>query len=160
MTEEHLRTQKIKLLKALETCEDSKSVKRKIHFNSLINITNVLIDFTNKKRPQELREQISGYYDLIFEKQLIFDKYESLENYVKYIHPSCMYMIHNYRFISSTVFYNYLIFGVILDIVFIGFFKFNTLGYKIPIFTLVSFIIGFYKITVAKRKGKYIAGNY
>ncbi|WP_025666919.1 hypothetical protein [Aquimarina megaterium] len=160
MNEETLIAQKNKLINLLNEMDDANSIKKSIHFYSLLNITDMLTNMKNKKRPKELRQQIFDYYELIFNKNLEFNKFESIENYTKFIFPSGKYMIYNYGFKSTHGLYNFIILGVILDIILVGWSEFWLFGYPIPIFTCILIFLGLYRRYHAKKKKKYFAGNY
>ncbi|MEW7291563.1 hypothetical protein [Aquimarina sp. 2304DJ70-9] len=160
MNEEILIAQKNKLIKLIKEFNNTKSIKKRIHFYSLLNITDMLTDKQNKKRPEELRKQIYDYYQLIFNKNLQFDKFESLENYTKYIFPSGEYMIYNYKFISMYALHRFILLGVILDLILVAWNNFWLLGYPIPVFTFVLVCFGLYRRYRAKKKKKYFAHKY
>lgn len=160
MDEQILIAQKNKLINLLNKLDNTNSIKKSIHFYSLLNITDILTDKKNKKRPEELRHQIYEYYELIFNKNLEFNKFDSIENYTKFIFPSGKYMISNYGFKSTHSLYNRTILGIISDLILVGWNNFWLFGYPIPIFTFTLTVLGFYRRYQAKKKKKYFAGNY
>ena len=160
MDEQILIAQKNKLINLLNKLDNTKSIKKSIHFYSLLNITDMLIDKKNKKRPEELRKQIYEYYELIFTENLQFDKLESLENYTTYIFPSGEYMIYNYGFTSMYALHRFILLAIVLDLILVGWNNFWLFGYPIPIFTFTLTVLGFYRRYQAKKKKKYFACNY
>lgn len=134
----------------------SRKLRKRIHFMSLINITNILIDEKNKKRPNELIILINEYYFLILGKKKELTKLESLKNFNAFIYPAGKYMAHNYNFKDSFVLWRFIILGLLFDIFFILYMESTFFG-LLPIFTLFFFIIGYLSRKKAQKNNRYYA---
>lgn len=129
------------------------SEKRLFHYNSVINISNRIV-FYNDKKAIELKEKLINYFHEIEEMNYIIEtKYKSSTLFSNYFLPCLFYLYDKEKFLASSDLRLFIIIGFITDLVLYYFVS----GYYYPVFILLFSIFGYYKRINAKKEGKYAA---
>ncbi|QNJ98159.1 hypothetical protein ALE3EI_1603 [Constantimarinum furrinae] len=125
--------------------------KRRIHYNSTINITNGLLRTWDKSKFEEYEKNLLTYFSLIKDQEFPLEKGQSIYNYHEFLLPVGRYLISKMNFISKANLKVAIIFGLFLDILFYFLStKFEFLYF--PLFTLILTIIFFYKQRLAIKE--------
>lgn len=121
-------------------------IKKRVHFNSVLNISRELIKIKNKKETLIFKQNLSEYYDVVFESSHPIDKLGSTKNYHSYLLEITLYLMSKSNFKSKSDIERAVLWGVFFDLIlyFTGLSKYYL---YVPI---VSF--GFLISAISKRK--------
>jgi len=124
---------------------ETEEIKKQIHYNSTLNITNQLLKFHNNKESEKFKTLMVDYFEELKVTDLPTGKKTSLELYHKYILKSGQFLIYerDFRHNNGNLI-KYVGFGIVLDFFIYYFFNTN-LPFYLPIFTLIFTIMGFRK---------------
>jgi len=124
---------------------ETEEVKKQIHYNSTLNITNQLLKFHNNKESEQYKAIMAEYIDELKVTDLPTGKKTSLELYNKYILKCGQFLIYERDFRNNGGnIIKYVGFGIVLDCLVYYFFN-SKLPFYLPIFTPIFLILGFRK---------------
>ena len=136
------------------------NIEKKIHYNSLINVSEGILNEYESETVMNLKKELCEYISILVELNTPVNHIESNEYYKKYIYP-CGYQLERKQKIYSKYKVHLNIYlGITLDILLnILFFK---LGFNIiiPLSLVVFSIRGYNKMSKAKKENKYYARGY
>ncbi len=134
-------------------------LKKQIHYNSVLNITDGLLRIKNKRDSRDYLELVSEYFEVIENIELPINKLASLKLFNKYLYEPSKYLMFKGNFISNTDFQRVTFFGFVLDLIlfFLGYLESI---FFVPIFTMIFFIIGFLKKRKAIKEGRFFNNRW
>ncbi len=124
---------------------ETEEIKKQIHYNSTLNITNQLLKFHNNKESEKYKTLMADYIDELKVTDLPTGKKTSLDFYGKYVLKSGQFLTTERDFRNNNGnLIKYVGFGIVLDFL-VYYFLNSKLPFYLPIFTLIFTILGFRK---------------
>ena len=139
--------------------KESNKIKRQVHFQSVLNMTDALLLIKNKRESESHKQLLDNYFQEVSALEFPIDKLSSLKLYNIYLFPISLYLMRKADFRSSANLEMNLIWGILLDIGLFWLF-FSKIGFYFPVFTLF-FVYRAYKLKKnAIRNNKYFNTYY
>ena len=138
---------------------ESDEIKRQIHYQSVINITEQLIKIVNDNETEEYKLAGVEYFNNIQKIDFPLGNIESMNLYKSYIQKSSKLLIPRKDFRSSADILKYIILGILLDIG-IYYFTKTILPFYLPVSTLILTFLGYRSRSKKKNMKKYFAIGY
>ncbi len=132
--------------------------KKRVHYESTINITNALIELRTRKEAERHMKQLVEYFNIVnvLSENDSFSKHRSKVLFNDFIFDAGRYLMHRKRFITSGSFLFYSFLGLIIDV----FFYLLFFSWFIPIFMLISIAYGFKIVEKAKKEKRFFSNFY
>lgn len=142
-------------VKNLKTKTKQKNILQRIHYISLLNITEGMRHVYNSDECKRLNNQLTDYIIILQNLDKPINKFESLILYKEYIYPSGYHLERKSEYMTNSKIQIKTFIGIIIDLSVWYLFLKNTLYFFI-LFTLIFYVLGKKEINKAKKKGVFL----
>ncbi|SEA75450.1 hypothetical protein [Psychroflexus halocasei] len=139
--------------------EEVDDVKRQVHYQSVINMTDALLNIKNKRESDLYKQKIYEYFEEISNYSLPIDQLSSLKLFREYLQEISLYLMSKANFRSTTDFQRAIIWGIIFDLLLFLIFS-SIFGYFLPIFTLFFGLKAYSENKTALKENRYFGRRY